>query len=514
MEKNSPEILFDKFEIVNCLKKDINTSVYLANHIYLGKKIILKTLNTKDLADISILERFKREAKILAKLDHPNLIKVLDFGTAGDFFYISFEYFESKNLREVIKQNNLSIEDKTDLIIQLLKALNIAHQNYVIHRDIKPENILVNSKHELKIADFGLALVINDTVLTQNSSIVGTPSYMAPEQIRGEKTQQTDLFSTGIVAYELFTGKNPFIGKGVSETINNILDYDEEELFNKISLLPESIQPALKGMLRKNLKQRTITAIEVLKLLGVEGEVYKPIKRSPAINPKYNKYLIYASGFLVIALIVVGLWLWKINSSSHTILQGKSKIDSVKSTIADQQSPDTLKSKDDPVGADISKKNVNKVSPSLTTIEKKSGKLFVECSPWAYIFVDGDSIDMTPLQHPINLKPGKHKLKLVYKGFPAYEKNLYISSGKTDSIKINFMELVGYLNCNVDPWGKIYLDGNYEGTTPLKPIALLPGTYDLKIVSDSIYKIINKKIVIKSKQSNDFNFHMEPLSQE
>ena len=117
MEKVASEILFEKFEVINLLKKDDNTGVYLANHIYLGKKIILKTLDTDNLPDKTILERFKREAKILAMLDHPNLIKVLDFGMYNNFFYISFEYFESRNLREAINKNNLSIDEKIDLMV-------------------------------------------------------------------------------------------------------------------------------------------------------------------------------------------------------------------------------------------------------------------------------------------------------------------------------------------------------------------------------------------------------------
>jgi serine/threonine-protein kinase len=255
MAKTSADILFEKFEVIETLKKDSYTSVYLANHIYLGKKIILKTLSTNELPDKTILDRFKREAQILAKLDHPNLIKVLDFGTYTDFFYISFEYFESRNLRKVIQHNNLTDESKTNLVIQLLKALNIAHQNQIVHRDIKPENILVDSNLHLKIADFGLALVQNEHILTQKSSIVGTPGYMSPEQIRGENlSPQTDLFSAGIVIYELFTNVNPFLGREISETINNILNFDEEKSLKKLQTLPENIRTAVKNMLRKNFK--------------------------------------------------------------------------------------------------------------------------------------------------------------------------------------------------------------------------------------------------------------------
>ena len=220
----STEILYDKFEIIDTIKKDVYTSVYLANHIYLGKKIILKTLNTDELSDKTILARFKREAKILAQLDHPNLIKVLDFGMYRNNFYISFEYFESKNLRNIIRQNNYTLEQKRSLIIRLMKALNAAHQNHIVHRDIKPENLLVNSRLELKIADFGLALMQDETKLTVQSSIVGTPSYMSPEQIRGEDLQpQSDLFSAGIVVLELFTNENPFLGKDINETINKVI---------------------------------------------------------------------------------------------------------------------------------------------------------------------------------------------------------------------------------------------------------------------------------------------------
>ncbi len=112
------QILFDKFEILECLKKDRFSCVYLANHIFLAKKILLKTLSKQDLQDPVWLERFKREAKILAKLDHPNVIRVLDFGSNHNDFYISFEYFESSNLREILNQKSLTKTEKIQLFKQ------------------------------------------------------------------------------------------------------------------------------------------------------------------------------------------------------------------------------------------------------------------------------------------------------------------------------------------------------------------------------------------------------------
>ena len=125
MNLNSNGILFEKFRVIETLKKDDYSAVYLADHIYLGKKIILKCLNTELITDQSITERFKREAQILARLDHPNIIRVLDFGTSGEFFYISFEYFDGNNLRFYISKNSLGLEKKKELLIQLFERIKL-----------------------------------------------------------------------------------------------------------------------------------------------------------------------------------------------------------------------------------------------------------------------------------------------------------------------------------------------------------------------------------------------------
>jgi eukaryotic-like serine/threonine-protein kinase len=504
MPNNKSDILFDKFEIIDTLKKDQHTSVYLANHIYLGKKIILKTLSTKELPDQTFLERFRREAKILAQLDHHNLIKVLDFGTAGDNFYISFEYFEGKNLRKVINEDNLSDEQKIQLSIQLFEALNAAHKNGVIHRDIKPENILVNAELELKIADFGLALARDDLFLTHKSSIVGTPGYMSPEQIRGQElTPQTDLFSSGIVIYELFTGDNPFIGNDINDTINNILNFNIDKDVKQISFIPPEVQEVLSNLLKKNSNKRIKTALEALSYFkGVKDDVPQKVDTKQIRSNKIKVTILYVSAAIIIIIALVRLFTISDNN--------KSVNESPVQEITNTDPKEDLNKKDNVVekpitGTGLETKNI--VTKKENNVEKVTyGELFVEANPWADVYINNRKIDTTPLQQSIQLNAGKYELKLVHPDFPTYFKTIEIQQNKLRTVKVNFFEKVGYLDCKVFPWGEIFIDGKYKVTSPqLKPIMLMAGDYNLSIRNPG-YQNIEEKIAVKSSDTLTLRF--------
>ncbi len=514
MAYTSVEILFDKFEIIETLKKDTHTSVYLANHIYLGKKIILKTLKIDEHVEKTLLERFKREAQILARLDHPNLIKVFDFGNLEDYFYISFEYFQSRNLREVIRESNLAKEDKRNLLIQLLEALHVAHQINIIHRDIKPANILVNSRKQLKIVDFGLAFVLNDNNLTHKSTIVGTPSYMSPEQIRGEAlTPQTDLFAAGTVTLELFTGKNPFLGKNINETVNNILNFEEQNIVKDTELLDDDVKQAIQLMLRKSTTKRAKSALEVLNILGVDKNSIKGLAsisddelvKYVLKNSKITKKIVSVLLPIIVLLVAAGIW----------IVNNGLKSEIVSSTfpgISDSREFTKLM----PLPDQFVKYDKNVIEKTQTSNSNSNdllaGRLFVESKPWADVYIDGKKLDTTPLSSYIQLKPGKYYLKLVHPNYPPYTKRITISSQNLESVKFDFDDKVGFLDCKINPWGNVYVDGELKGTTPFRePIILFPGTHELKVTNPQ-YGDIEQKINITAKETYPFKLNFDETS--
>jgi len=461
------EILFEKFEVIECFKKDEHASVYLANHIYLGKKIILKALNTKTIFDEAKVERFKREAKIMAKLDHPNIIKVLDFGTYNEFFYISFEYFESNNLRSYIKDKSLSLEQKKNLVIQLFHGLGYAHQNQIIHRDIKPENILVNENSELKIGDFGLALALNDNFVTSQYAIVGTPCYMSPEQVQGGRlTSQSDLFSAGIVALELFSEKNPFLGDDVNKTISNLINYNEDTVEAYLISLPEELQSIIRKLLSKRPDRRYKTAEEVLRDLDVP---LSSIKINPFAFLKKQKYWAAASVVIVLLTAAVTLSLFNKKEPSETNLASDTpaqieKSDGDNSTPPEQLSDNVTeespvinlgeqnKPEDELISANEKAASNNFTENAETTPVVRFGSLYVECVPWAHIYLDDRRLETTPISEPIDLRTGTYTIKLVHPDYPEYTADVEIKPDQKTDLFINLDTLYGFFLCNVFPW--------------------------------------------------------------
>jgi serine/threonine protein kinase len=190
-------------------------AVYKARQPKLGRLVALKTLS-QDLAESpAFSERFNREARVLALLNHPNIVTVYDFGKQGGFFFLLMEYVDGVNLRQAMQAGRFSPSQALDVVPEICGALQFAHEEGILHRDIKPENILMDAKGRVKIADFGIAKLIGKqrehVTLTTGGAILGTPHYMAPEQLEipGEVDHRADIYSLGVVFYEMLTGELP-----------------------------------------------------------------------------------------------------------------------------------------------------------------------------------------------------------------------------------------------------------------------------------------------------------------
>ncbi len=207
---------FPQLEILDLLGFGGMGLVYKARQPQLDRVVALKILSPELARDPAFAERFAREAKALAKLNHPNIVGVYDFGRAGDFYYFLMEYVDGVNLHTLIQDKQIKPDEAVRIIVEICNALQFAHDEGIIHRDIKPANVLIDKKGRVKIADFGLARLGGaDTQktshATQTKMILGTPHYMAPEQVERplEVDHRADLYSLGVVFYEMLTGELP-----------------------------------------------------------------------------------------------------------------------------------------------------------------------------------------------------------------------------------------------------------------------------------------------------------------
>src|SRR4051812_32238655 len=209
---------FPQLEILELIGQGGMGFVYKARQPKLERFVALKILPPSSTPDPRFAERFTREGRLLARLSHPNIVIIHDFGQAGRFFYLLMEYVDGANLRQAMQAGRFTPEQALTVVPKICDALQFAHNEGVLHRDIKPENILLDSKGRLKIADFGIAKLVGEpraeASLTASGSTLGTPHYMAPEQIErpGAVDHRADIYSLGVVFYEMLTGELP-LGK-------------------------------------------------------------------------------------------------------------------------------------------------------------------------------------------------------------------------------------------------------------------------------------------------------------
>ncbi|MBA3711402.1 MAG: protein kinase [Pyrinomonadaceae bacterium] len=270
---------FGHYEIIRRIGSGGMGEVYLAKDQKLDRQVAVKILNEEFNRDESNLQRFISEAKAASALNHPNILVIHEIGEADDAHFIVSEFIKGKTLREIFKEESLKLSEALDISIQIANALCTAHEAHLVHRDIKPENIMIRPDGFVKILDFGLAklvkqknisfLGLEQSTARQNQTaqgvILGTVNYMSPEQAKGEQVdERTDIFSFGVVIYEMIAGKTPFAGDSMSETFANLINAEAQPLSRFAANVPDELQRIVFKSLHKNADERYQTMKDVL----------------------------------------------------------------------------------------------------------------------------------------------------------------------------------------------------------------------------------------------------------
>lgn len=232
--------------------------VYKGHDLLLNRKVAVKVLRQQYVHDEEFIRRFRREAQAAASLSHPNVVSIYDVGQEEDVHYIVMEYIEGKTLNDLIKEKApLQVEDAVHYASQIADALDHAHHNEIIHRDIKPHNILIGKNGRVKVTDFGIARAATSSTITQTGSVVGSVHYFSPEHAKGTNTgEKSDLYSLGIVMYQMLTGRLPFLGESPISVALKHLQEDVEEPRKVNPLIPQSVENIILKAMRKKPEER------------------------------------------------------------------------------------------------------------------------------------------------------------------------------------------------------------------------------------------------------------------
>jgi len=271
-----------RYEIIRTIGRGSMGIVYLAHDPVIDRQVAIKTILTDFLANESryqeFRKRFLREARTAGKLNHPNILTIYDIGEQENMLFLAMEYIEGQTLKQVLQHDkHLDMDTIFNLLVQIASALTFAHSHAVIHRDIKPENImLLSDMRSVRIMDFGIAKT-SDSKLTKTGVTLGTPSYMSPEQILGrEITYKSDIFSLGVLTYELIAGHKPFEASSITSVIYKIIREEPPAIPKQALGDYPGLQPVIMQALAKDPDKRWQTANAFVQALQAE---YRPMQK-------------------------------------------------------------------------------------------------------------------------------------------------------------------------------------------------------------------------------------------
>ena len=252
------QLINGRYEVIRSIGEGGMANVYLGYDKILDRNVAIKVLRGDLANDEKFVRRFQREALSASSLSHPNIVAMYDVGEDDGLYYIVMEYVEGKTLKQLLKKRgSLTLSEAIDIMLQLTDGMAHAHDSYIVHRDLKPQNIMIEDDGQIKITDFGIAMALNSTQLTQTNSVMGSVHYLPPEQAAGKgATIKSDIYSMGIIFYELLTGELPFKGDSAVEIALKQMKEPLPDVHKLNNDIPQSIENIILKATAKNPKNR------------------------------------------------------------------------------------------------------------------------------------------------------------------------------------------------------------------------------------------------------------------
>ncbi len=476
-------------EILHEISRGAITTVYKARHLNLNRIVILKVLNPQWLREQDLLKRFKREARISAHLNHPNIVNVYDFAIETELVYISLEYVDGVSLEEYIRRHHpLSAEQIVSILTDMARALDYAHGKGVIHRDIKPANILIDENFTARLTDFGLASFQDAPGVTSQGQSLGTPAYMPPELIRGEPAgPQSDLYSLGLTLYEMLSGHPPFRKENTAATLQAVLTETPPDIATLRPETPGWLLELTRRLMDREPRNRPESIGRILDILERETDSSLPVARQQKRSGRLTTVAL-------LLLLAAGAFYYFPETTPPSLGPPLSITDTTRNR------PDTLlprsaekktarpATESIPVKRDTETKT--RPVPGPATPAARTGALYVSCTPWATVMLDGDSLDVTPMKRPLPLSAGSHILELINPNYKSRRFTLDIQAGRTDTLNVRLEPNFAYLMIKATPWARVYINGRYREDTPLEKALIIPaGRNILKLVNPTLGSI-------------------------